>query len=244
MPTSQLWKMVSEVKKAKCGSGITNWNLWLQCKRVFVWYKLMIEAGLNLWSENPAKWPVTETKVNEVWGALFAIKDNELNKLHDGWSPHSTVYKILLVKLFLRFNKYKYQLLQFVTVQDREVHYTFCCVLSELDNGLFIAKTVLVTKPISFSLGMLTDNRIWGSSNRHAVIEGARDGPKLSVSVLYIHTKSFWAFLCSWLHCDIMDEFPMLILRRRSVLMTCCSYMIELFFLAFFCWLYETFVIS
>jgi hypothetical protein len=39
--------------------------------------------------------------------------------------PHTTMQKIL--QKCLKFKSYKYQLLQNVTAQDKEVHYTFCC---------------------------------------------------------------------------------------------------------------------
>jgi hypothetical protein len=44
-----------------------------------------------------------------------------------------TVHKIL--RTCLRFKNYKHQLLQHATAQDKEVHYTFCCIiLSKLED--------------------------------------------------------------------------------------------------------------
>jgi len=44
-----------------------------------------------------------------------------------------TVRKIL--RMCLRFKNYKHQFLQHVTAQDKEVHYTFCCIiLSKLED--------------------------------------------------------------------------------------------------------------
>ena len=37
------------------------------------------------------------------------------------------VHKIL--RTFLRFNNYKHQFLQHVTAQDKDTHYTFCCII-------------------------------------------------------------------------------------------------------------------
>jgi len=40
-----------------------------------------------------------------------------------------------ILQTCLRFKNYKHQLLQHVTVQDKEVHYTFCCnILPKLED--------------------------------------------------------------------------------------------------------------
>lgn len=53
---------------------------------------------------------------------------------------------------------YEHQLLQHVTVQNKEVRYIiFCCVLPELERAIFTAKIVCYDEGIFLCPGTLTD---------------------------------------------------------------------------------------
>jgi hypothetical protein len=110
--------------------------------------------------------------------------------------PHTTVHKIL--RKGLKFKSYKYQLLQHVTAEDKEVRYTFSSVfLSRIEGDeLVTAKTVFSDEATFHSSG--NDNRhnlrIWGSNGRPEVIEHMRQSKVESV-MCFVQTKCVRVFL-------------------------------------------------
>jgi hypothetical protein len=88
----------------------------------------------------------------------------------------------------------------------------FALLVHNLTVDCSLLKLCSVTNPLSICLGLLTDNRFWRSHNPRAVIEDRRDSPKLSVLVLYVHTKIFLTFLVADYIVACSDIFLMLIL--------------------------------
>jgi hypothetical protein len=100
--------------------------------------------------------------------------------------PQATAH-IILRKL-LKFKTDMCQLLQHVTAQDKEVRYTFSSdFLSRLeDDELFTAKIIFSDEATFHLSGDVNRHNltVWGSNNRHEVIELTRDSPKMNVFVL------------------------------------------------------------
>jgi hypothetical protein len=91
------------------------------------------------------------------------------------------VHKILRKRW--KFKRYKYELLQHVTAQDKEVRYSFFSdFLSRLeDDELFTGKIVFSDEATFHLSGNVNRHNlvIWGSNNPCEVIEHTRDSPKL-----------------------------------------------------------------
>jgi hypothetical protein len=103
--------------------------------------------------------PVTEVQVDTVRAAF--VRSPRKSTRHAARQlnmPHTTMHKIL--RKSLKFKSYKYQLLQHVTAQDKEVRYTF---FSEFlsrpeDDEIFTAK-IIFSDEATYNLS--------GNVNRH-----------------------------------------------------------------------------
>jgi hypothetical protein len=127
----------------------------------------------------PGRRPVTGAQV-DTFRADFVRSTHQACFSTTERAPHTKVHKIL--QKCLKFISYKYQLLQHVTVQNKEFRYTFCSdLLSRLEDEYFTAKIVLIDEATFHLTGNVNRHnlRIWGSNNPVVVIEHTKDSPKL-----------------------------------------------------------------
>jgi hypothetical protein len=124
----------------------------------------------------------------------------------------------------LRFDIYKYQVLQQVTIQEIRQK-CGCNVLSYVGDGVR-AKFSLVKKPPPISPSILTDITLnHCSSNPHAVFED-EGRVRSSISLVLHQNKNFWSFffaectVTGVVYLDMLEEFVMPIFEERA-LMTC-----------------------
>jgi len=138
--------------------------------------------------------------------------------------PQSTAHKIL--RTLRRCKSYKYQFLQHVIVQDKEVRYTFYCdVLSNLEVGEHFAAGISCCDEATYLSGHAIQHkvRLLMSSSPCALAEGKIQRRKANVfCTVSIHTQLFRPFCLAELtvtlimYLDVMEEFIMTILEEEG----------------------------
>lgn len=125
-----------------------------------------------------------------------------------------------------RCKSYKYQFLQHVIVQDKEVRNTFYCdVLSNLEDGEHFTADISCSDEATYLSEHVIQHkvRIWMSSSPCAVAEGKIQRRKGNVfCAVSIHTELFRPFWLAELtvtlvmYLDVLEEFIMTILEEEG----------------------------
>jgi hypothetical protein len=124
---------------------------------IYKWYKLFDQTGCICKGKSPGRRPVTEAQVDTVCMAFVHSPHKSTRHAAQQLNmPHTTVHKILWKRL--KFKRYKYQLLQHVIAQDKEVRYTSCSDFQDLKMMNFLSTTLSsVMKPHPVYQEMLID---------------------------------------------------------------------------------------
>jgi hypothetical protein len=89
-----------------------------------------------------------------------------------------------ILRKYLKFKSYGYQLFQYVSAQDKNVRYTFYRdFLSRLEDELSRVKIVFSDENAFHLPGNVNQHNltIWRSNSRHEANKHTRDDPKLNV---------------------------------------------------------------
>jgi hypothetical protein len=135
---------------------------------IYMWHKLFDQTGCICKGKSPGRRPVTEAWVDIVRAAFVRGPHKSIRRGARQLNMQNATVQTNLRKR-LKFKRYKSQLLQLVTAQDKKVRYTFCSdFLSRLeDDKPFTAKIFFSDKATFHLSGNLHRHNliIWGSKS-------------------------------------------------------------------------------
>jgi hypothetical protein len=172
---------------------------------IYKWYKLFDQNVYVCKGKSTRRRQVSGAQMDTVRAAFVRSPRKSISRgARQLNMPHTTVHTIL--RKHLKFKICKYQLLQHVTAQNKQVRYIpYSELLWRLEGDeIFTAKIVRNDEAtLNLSGNVNRHNlKIWGTNNPHEVTEHTRDSPKFNVFCTLSQQNVFGPFFLCRTYCD------------------------------------------